>query len=155
MNLFILDEDIDLCAQYHCDKHVVKMVVEGAQLLCGAHHVAGTSPVPYRASHLHHPCAKWVRDSLENYRYALDLSLALAREYTCRYGKVHKTESVLHWCASNVPELDSKGLTPFVQAMPPQYQGPCAVQAYRSYYIGEKAGFSAWKGRSVPDWFRT
>jgi len=37
MNIFILDEDIDKCAEYHVDKHVVKMILESAQLLCTAH----------------------------------------------------------------------------------------------------------------------
>ena len=36
MNLFYLDEDFDKCAQYHVDKHIVKMPLEAAQLLCTA-----------------------------------------------------------------------------------------------------------------------
>lgn len=36
MNLFYLDEDIDKCAEYHVDKHIVKMPLEAAQLLCTA-----------------------------------------------------------------------------------------------------------------------
>jgi hypothetical protein len=32
MNIFYLDEDPKICAQYHCDKHVVKMIIEYAQL---------------------------------------------------------------------------------------------------------------------------
>ena len=37
MNIFILDENIEKCAQYHCDKHIIKMILESAQLLCTAH----------------------------------------------------------------------------------------------------------------------
>ena len=36
MNLFYLDEDLDKCAEYHVDKHIVKMPLEAAQLLCTA-----------------------------------------------------------------------------------------------------------------------
>ena len=36
MNLFYLDEDLDKCAEYHVDKHVNKMILEAAQLLCTA-----------------------------------------------------------------------------------------------------------------------
>ena len=33
MNIFVLDDDIEKCARYHCDKHVVKMILESAQML--------------------------------------------------------------------------------------------------------------------------
>ena len=36
MNLFYLDENLDKCAEYHVDKHIVKMPLEAAQLLCTA-----------------------------------------------------------------------------------------------------------------------
>ena len=39
MNIFFLDENPTLSAQYHVDKHVVKMILETAQLLCSVHHV--------------------------------------------------------------------------------------------------------------------
>ena len=37
MNIFILDEDIDKCAQYHIDAHSGKMQLESAQMLCTIH----------------------------------------------------------------------------------------------------------------------
>ncbi len=39
------------------------------------------------------------------------------------------------------------------QCMPDQYKCDDSVQAYRNYYMGEKAGFAKWKGREVPTWF--
>lgn len=36
MNLFYLDDDLDLCAEYHIDKHVGKMQLEATQLLSTA-----------------------------------------------------------------------------------------------------------------------
>jgi len=50
MNIFFLDEDPTLSAQYHVDKHVVKMILETAQLLCGAHHVTPQVPTKYPPS---------------------------------------------------------------------------------------------------------
>jgi hypothetical protein len=44
MNIFFLDFDTKKCAKYHCDKHVVKMILETAQLLCGVHHVDHVTP---------------------------------------------------------------------------------------------------------------
>ncbi len=34
MNIFVLDLNPALAAQYQADKHIVKMVLESAQLLC-------------------------------------------------------------------------------------------------------------------------
>ena len=39
MNIFVLDEDPQVAAQMMCDKHVVKMIVESAQMLSTAHRV--------------------------------------------------------------------------------------------------------------------
>ena len=38
MNIFYLHNDPQIAAQMHCDKHVVKMILEYAQLLSTAHH---------------------------------------------------------------------------------------------------------------------
>ncbi len=68
MNIFILDEDITKSAQAHCDKHVVKMILESAQLLCTAvNYYAGEQVTPYKSTHMNHPCSIWVRESLANF----------------------------------------------------------------------------------------
>mgnify|MGYP003664126467 CR=1 FL=1 len=33
MNIFVLDEKVEKCAEYHCDKHVIKMILESAQMM--------------------------------------------------------------------------------------------------------------------------
>jgi hypothetical protein len=33
MNIFYLDKNPRKCAKYHCDKHVLKMIIEYAQLI--------------------------------------------------------------------------------------------------------------------------
>ena len=38
MNFFDLDDDDEACAEAHCDKHVVKMILESVQLLCTSLH---------------------------------------------------------------------------------------------------------------------
>ena len=72
MNIFFLDNDIRKCAIYHCDKHVVKMTLETAQLLCGVHHIIG-GDAPYKLSHKNHPCSIWARESLSNYMLLSEL----------------------------------------------------------------------------------
>ena len=37
MNIFYLDPNPQIAAELHCDKHVVKMVIEYGQLLSTAH----------------------------------------------------------------------------------------------------------------------
>jgi hypothetical protein len=162
MNIFILDEDIQTSAQYHCDKHVVKMTLESAQLLCSAH-IAHNLPAPYKmsAGHMKHPCAIWARETQDNYFYLWELAKELCTEYSYRYGKVHASQSIIDnlvW-----PDFLPKGKrTPFARAfrrdMPVANLEKIiscadAVTAYRMYYVLDKAHFCKWTGRSVPLWF--
>lgn len=152
MNIFVLDNDPKICAEYHCDKHVVKMILETAQLLCGAHHMTG-SDAPYKLSHKNHPCSIWVRQNKSNYKWLVELGLQLGAEYTRRYGKIHKSEEVIRWCARNIPNLPKGDMTEFPCAMPEAcqiYNDP--VLNYREYYVREKASFCTWKTQT-PEWF--
>ena len=157
MNIFLLDTDTRKCAQYHCDKHVVKMILETAQLLCGVHHMTDqvVDKVPYKLSHKNHPCAIWSRESLSNYLYLCDLGLELCMEYTYRYGKRHKSQDVIEWCIVNKPNIVDKGFTEPARAMPDEYKVPSVVESYRNYYVGEKSKIAVWKNREIPEWFNT
>lgn len=153
MNIFVLDTDPYKCAVYHNDKHVVKMILETAQLLCGVHWVDG-SEAPYKLSHRNHPCAIWSRECIENYIWLCDLGMALSREYSHRYNKRHKSQDIIEWCYDNKPNLRSNGdLTPFALAMPDECKVGNVVESYRAYYMVEKRGFAVWKNREVPQWF--
>jgi len=155
MNIFFLDFDTKKCATYHCDKHVVKMILETAQLLCGVHHVTpqANEQVPYKLSHKNHPCAIWSRESLSNYLYLCDLGLELCREYTYRYGKRHKSQEVIEWCIMNKPNIPDNGFTEPPRAMPDEYKVDSVIDSYRNYYIGAKSGFTTWRNRDTPKWF--
>lgn len=143
MNIFILDNDPVKAAKDHCNKHVVKMVLESAQLLSTAW---PAEVAPYKHTHYRHPCALWVRNSLSNYNWLCQHSLALCSEYTLRYKKVHKTQSVAEWLSKNVPNLPDIGLTPFAIAIKDKslHTGD-VVSSYREYYIKEKARFARWE----------
>jgi len=170
MNIFILDWDVKKNAKYHVDKHVVKMILETAQLLCGVHHMTvhdtahdtahdtvheqlSNDQVPYKLSHKNHPCSIWARESLSNYLYLCELGLALCDEYTSRYGKRHKSEQVILWCIGNRPNIPDKGFTEPAKAMPDEYKVKDVVQSYRNYYKGAKNGFATWKHGEIPKWF--
>ena len=155
MNIFVLDTDPKTCAVYHNDKHVVKMILETAQLLCGVHHVTDSQyDIPYGLSHKNHPCAIWARECYENYIWLCDLGLELCAEYTYRYGKRHKSQDIIEWCLVNKPNIPEKGdITPFALAMPIECKVGDAVSSYREYYRQEKKGFANWKNREIPQWF--
>jgi hypothetical protein len=156
MNIFFLDENPKLSAQYHVDKHVVKMILETAQLLCGVHHSINPFSdlqVPYKLSHKNHPCAIWARESLSNYLYLCELGLELGKEYTYRYGKKHKSIEVIEWCIVNKPIILDIGFTKPAMAMPDEFKTDSVVESYRNYYMGAKKELASWKNREKPFWF--
>lgn len=156
MNIFVLDENPAVAAIYHGDKHVVKMILETAQLLSTAHHYYHSEFVDqvYRKTHLNHPAAIWVRTNSTNYTWAYSLLINLLQEYTHRYNKVHATSKLVNVLV-NLPggiPVTSK-LTPFALTMPDQYKVPGdAVQSYRNYYLHEKRATWSWKNRPLPYW---
>jgi hypothetical protein len=153
VNVFILDADPVLAARAQCDRHVVKMTLETAQLLCA---VFDPGAAPYRRTHYNHPCTRWLRTSCDNWEWLVAHGLALAAEYQHRYGRRHASAAVITWCDDNAPHASRfplQGLTAFAQAMPAQYRDVDAVVAYRAYYRAEKARFAKWSRREVPAWF--
>ena len=153
MNIFVLDLDTKKCAEYHNDKHVVKMILETAQLLCGVHWVVG-GEAPYKLSHKNHPCSIWVRECIENYVWLCDFGIDLCEEYKYRYGKIHKSRQIIEWCILHIPNLKENGdLTKFPLAMPNECKIGSPVQSYRNYYITHKYNISKWKNREIPEWF--
>jgi hypothetical protein len=152
MNIFVLSEDPVEAAQMQCDKHVVKMIIESGQMLCAAHPVGGA---PWKRTHYNHPCTVWARTTTANYGWLAEHGLALCREYTRRYGKVHKSEEIIQWCKENVPPEVTEGpLTPFVVAIKdPQYHRETPVESYRSYYVGDKVRFARWRFTGPPVWW--
>jgi len=158
MNIFVLDTNVNKCAEYHNNKHVVKMVLETAQLLCGVHHMTkgekDIENIPYRLSHKNHPCAIWARTCIENYIWLCKLGIALSEEYTVRYGKTHKSQQVIQWCYDNLPNINSNGqMSEFPLAMPEECKKDTAVNSYRNYYMTEKRNIADWKC-SKPFWYK-
>ena len=176
MNVFYLDHDVTKCAEMHNDKHVVKMILEYAQLLSTAHRVLdGTivvglsktgrkqsryvlpdsrEPLLYSATHLNHPSAVWVRQSDKNYSWLFEMFESLLEEYTYRYGKKHACEKLV-WALevrpNNIPRGNFTEPTP---AMPDEVKivGD-SIASYRNYYINNKSHLAKWKKRPVPLWY--
>ena len=183
MNIFYLHNDPTECAKLHTDKHVVKMILEYAQLLSTAHRVldgvlttdrggaAGRQRTTYilsdsrdtmlyRATHINHPSAIWVRKSYENYEWLYTLFIELMKEYTYRYGKNHACEKLidaLYTPPTHIPK--GVGFTEPTPAMPDEVKvAGNSIASYQNYYISNKQHLASWQGkinsRSVPKWFK-
>jgi hypothetical protein len=178
MNIFYLDNDPKTCAEMHVDKHCVKMILEYAQLLSTAHRVLdgiidigcsasgrkktiyrlsdGRDTILYSATHVNHPSAIWVRKSVQNYMWLVELLEMLCGEYTYRYGKVHKVErdGLMQLLKNQFP--NNLPIAPFTEptpAMPEDYKvAGDSIQSYKNYYLGDKQRMFSWKKRQTPTW---
>lgn len=151
MNIFYLDPDPKKAAQYHCDKHVVKMILESAQLLSTTKNICGQVG-PYKTTHQNHPSAVWTRFSRENYLWLGELLKELCEEYTHRYGKIHKTAQYIPNLL-DAPPLLTKGFGEPPQCMPDQFKNSDTVAAYRNYYNVGKSHLAKWSKREKPSWY--
>jgi hypothetical protein len=178
MNLFFLDTDPKKCAEYHCDKHVVKMVLEIVQMLYTAHILLETEQLPedhYKPiSNTKHPTSIWIRSRVENYNYSAELAVCLAEEYTYRYKRIHSCEKHARWLKSNIPNFSKNHNTVYKPetkltynkyfnnnlkmsliplAMPDDSKLDDPINSYRKYYHLHKKHFVRWTDRPIPYWF--
>ena len=154
MNIFVLDQNRKKGAQYHCDQHVSKMILESVQIMCTCLNKKGIK-TPYKSTHSKHPCVLWIDESYSNFIWLKKLALELNIEFNYRYerNKDHASINVLKEIQSH--HYEDIGLTEFTQVMPVQYKyknNP--VRAYRTYYHAEKAAFATWTKRAIPYWMK-
>ncbi len=180
MNLFILNRNPVIAAQDQCDKHVVKMIVESAQMLSTVHRMLDgietkrpsksgktmakyfelsddREDVLYKAVHFNHPCTVWSRESMHNYRWHYKHFIALCDEYTYRYGKVHSSDTKLREHLEQLPNnIPVTKMTEFKLAMKsnPECMLECPVESYRAFYHTKQHRFKMdWTKRKIPEWF--
>ena len=175
MNIFYLHEETKECAKQHLDKHVVKMILEYAQLLSTAQRlldgyeyegksISGRKAMRwklddqrednlYMASHMKHPSGMWCRETSGNYLWLYNLWRDLMKEYTFRYGKHHVAERLIPFLDNLPKNIKNAEITPMPQCMPEQYKVPDSIQAYKNYYIGDKQRFAVWTNRPIPEWY--
>lgn len=147
MNIFRVDDDPIIAAQQLCNRHVVKMILETAQML------STINGGPYKPTHANHPCTLWAKASKCNYIWLVLHGLALSAEYTARYGKHHKCEPIIEQLAK-VPDFITEVLpTPAPKCMPEQYIQESVVDSYRAYYRNDKSRFATWPKGQTPEWF--
>ena len=175
MNIFAIERDPIDCAMSMVDKHVVKMILETAQLLSTAHRIIDGEEyigktatgrnvkrwrLPdereqhlYSATHVNHPSAVWARATNNNYTWLYCHFCGLLSEYTYRYGKVHKCQSMQEWLQYPPRNIPIGYLTPVTPAMPDEYKVPGdSVTSYRNYYRSGKSHLHKYTNRLPPDW---
>lgn len=175
MNIFALSTDPYASAQMMVDRHVVKMILETAQLLSTAHRILDGEVYTdktktgrnvkrwrlpddrdqhlYSATHVNHPSAVWCRATNNNYNWLACHFGALLQEYTYRYGKHHKCEALTSWLQNPPHNIPVGWLTQVTPAMPEQYKvGKDSVASYRNYYKHGKAHLHKWTKRNPPEW---
>lgn len=179
MNIFVLDKDPSLAAQYHSDQHLPKMILEGVQILCSAAARLGFS-TPYKPTHESHPCTLWAGDSLHNWIWLSKLVLALEDERQFRdltgsfepHASVQVLKSWGRGVLKNPQQFPQEKRLPFAIAVSPPYKAAlakrpeaphptavdsAAVYQYRLYYRHEKAMFgsklASWTRRGKPCWW--
>ena len=158
MNIFVLDKSPILSAQMQCDKHIVKMPLETAQMLCSVFHRHGQGDkVPYKEAHKNHPCTLWAGDSADNFIWLWKHGMELCFEYTRRYNKIHKCQQVIMDLSKTdlgTLQYQDMEMTPHPQCMPDEYKCDDPVLAYRKYYVNDKKDIAKWeRGRPIPNWF--
>ena len=156
------------------DKHVVKMILESAQLLSTAHRVLdgveyidvtsgrrikrwmlvdSREDVMYKATHINHPSAVWCRQSVENYTWLSDHLFALLDEYTYRYDKKHACSMLAIELQAPPFNLKDWEWTKMPSCMDEKYIiGQDPIINYRNYYRIGKANLHSWKKREAPEW---
>ena len=179
MNIFYLHSDPKLCAEWAVDSHCVKMILESAQLLSTAHRLLdgveytdktktgrnvkrwrlpdARDTILYSATHINHPSAVWCRESNNNYNWLWCYLYEHCKEYTHRYGKVHKVEqtALLKQLQSPPHNIEIGYKTQPPSAMDTKYIiSENAVDNYRNYYKYGKAHLHKWKNRDAPEWLK-
>jgi hypothetical protein len=147
----------------HCDKHVPKMILESAQMLCTAYHESSPHKIEevekncskfYKAAYKNHPSTVWARESISHWIWLYYLGLFLCKEYTLRYGKTHASEGLIKAMGECPPDLPDGGFKEPPQCMPEEWKDESTVEAYRTYYFMDKSYFAKWtKGRPSPSWW--
>ena len=182
MNIFYVHKDPIIAATMLIDKHVVKMIVESAQMLSTAHRmIDGTQytgktktgrnikrwrhpnsnmdNVLYKACHTGHPSTLWVMENAYNYHWLYKHMIALNDQFKLRYGHVkdHSTNTLLKEILMYPPKNISLNKLPTdpTPAMPDDCKIPGdVVGSYRKYYIEHKRSFASWKSPGkMPTWY--
>lgn len=156
MNIFILDMDLRKNAQAYCDKHLVKIILEIAQLMCTVvNEMGGISP--YKTTHKNHPCTRWLMENGANWELLLSLAEELNKEYKYRFNHTnnHKSFDVIKSLIK--PKYSNNVFSGMFNSVTDEVRRTNVVDTikyYRKYYISKSKEIDMkWTKRETPLWF--
>lgn len=157
MNIFILDENLETNAKYYCDQHIVKMILEAAQLLCSVAILKGEK-APYKLTHKNHPCTKWLLENGKHWDFLVELTTELNKEYLKRFNhtKNHKSFDVI-LSLTKPKYTKNKKIEKYIVVTNKIEELPLekAITAYRKYYIKKSKEFNMrWTKETKPIWMK-
>lgn len=159
MNIFALDHDPRIAAQYLHDDHVGKMLLESMQLASTVirRHCVDTSGL-YKTTHAQNRCTLWVGSSRANMAWIMGHARALRDEWSFRWPerRPHKSGLLIDVIGERWKSVPNGPLDAFVLVMPEHYHSDDPVESYRRYYGAEKmmprGEPATWTGRERPAW---
>jgi len=165
MNLFILHLNVKTNAKYYCDQHLIKMPLEGVQMLYTTLYVLLGSNIEvfnkykeknkapltisgnfgYKPGFINHPVTKWIRKCQNNCLYTIKVLYCVCKEYEYRFDKKHNVLKHLVWLYRNlIVKLPKKYIfkkrkkrTKFALAMPDEHKKGNIIESMRDYYIAK------------------
>lgn len=166
MNIFITDKCPTKSAKALPIILVNKMLTESMQLLSVAHFVLDGQQKGMKPTHQGHPSAKWVRESVWNYLWLLEHTLALAECWKEHTGKIHGSLAYIDELMIppvNIPNIPQ---TDFVIAAPDQFKLTAVFSGVEQGYMDylnwkfkdwatrsdKRQIFVEWIGGRIPSW---
>lgn len=157
MNIFILDTDLKKNAQHYCDKHIVKMILESAQLLCTVAQIKGEQ-APYKPTHINHPCTKWLLESGANWDLLVDIAKELNEEYKFRFNHINNHKSFDVIMSLTKPKYNISTFTGMFNSITDEVRRTNIIDTikyYRKYYKSKMNNINMkWTKREIPNFVK-
>lgn len=152
MQIYYLDSNPKLSAQYHTNSHVVKMLTEGLQILSTVCHIHNQSELAvYKKTHEFHPSVQWTAETIDNYLWLYDMTYWLYEEYKLRFNKTHLAGEKFKQLG--IPYIEKEGLTPIRYGFKDEkYWLEDRVEGYRLYLKEVKGHLIKYSVRDMPEW---
>ena len=157
MNIFAIEgegNNIDWIASARSQDNyrVVKMILESCQILSTVLNEQGVE-APYRSFNPKHPSCLWAAESSDNFEKLVLHCDAMLKEYTRRFGRVHKCRGVLTQITElyNAHRFPQSEPTRLRMAMPDYFRGDSIVESYRKFYASKPR--IRYPEGCVPVWF--
>jgi hypothetical protein len=167
MNIFVLSENPEIAASYHCDQHLHKMILESAQMLStwAYKYFPKARSYVYKPAYENHPCTKWIDTTTDNRIYLILLARELENIRQSLGYPEHSASKIVEIVADITGHDDFPHLysTPkkFIFAGPPTIAISSKLsitEKYQKYYrqkhqqwLLDKGAGMSYKGRPVPD----